>query len=267
MANIKCGIYKLENLINHKVYIGQSVNIDRRTQEHKTKKQQQIDQAIQKYGFDNFSLEILEECDPTELDELEQYYIVKYNSLVPNGYNLTPFAHGSNYGELNPACKISNEEIRQIRQYYKNKTYPSARNMWLDKFSQYSEYYIICIFYGNYRNDIDMEVYEDMSLREYYKKSCRSNVLRGKDCIFTTTEEQDVIHMRILYTTVDKYEVIKRYPQYEERTIVSILMGQNWKQFPIYRKKAYKDRPKGWEYPKEWTEEQIDNFKKEFLNG
>lgn len=44
--------------------------------------------AIQKYGWDNFKAEILEECLSSELDEKEKSYIEKYNSLVPNGYNV-----------------------------------------------------------------------------------------------------------------------------------------------------------------------------------
>ena len=256
----------LENLINGKKYIGQSVNIDRRTAEHKRDNQQQIDQAIQKYGFNNFKLTILEECKPTELNELEQYYISYYDCLIPKGYNVLSSASGGMVGELNPACKLTNEQIKEIRNYYKNKTYPSARKMWQDKFFDYSEAYIIGVFYGNKRTEIDMEVYEDKSLADYYKKSCRTNVLKGENCIFTTTEEQDVINMRILYTTIDKYEVMKQYPQYAQRTIVSILMGQNWKHLPIYRKRAYKDRPKGWEYPQEWSQEEIDFFKKEYLH-
>lgn len=83
------GIYKIENLINHKIYIGQSVHIEKRWQQHcqKTSKSS-IGQAIQKYGKENFSFQILVECDITQLDEMECKYIQKYNSLAPNGYNL-----------------------------------------------------------------------------------------------------------------------------------------------------------------------------------
>ena len=39
--------------------------------------------------MENFKFEIIEECSIEELNEKEQYYIKYYNSLVPNGYNLT----------------------------------------------------------------------------------------------------------------------------------------------------------------------------------
>lgn len=45
--------------------------------------------AIVKYkGLQNFKCEILEEVDNILLDEKEKYYIAKYNTIVPNGYNI-----------------------------------------------------------------------------------------------------------------------------------------------------------------------------------
>lgn len=86
-----CGIYKIENLINHKIYIGQSIEIEKRLQKHKTIKDDlYIHRAISKYGVQNFSFEIIQECDRTLLDEKEQYWILFYNSLIPNGYNMVP---------------------------------------------------------------------------------------------------------------------------------------------------------------------------------
>lgn len=91
---MKCGIYKYENLINHKCYIGQSTRIERRINEHNCipycpnskDYNAAIHQAIRKYGLENFSIEILEECNPEELNEKEKFYIKKYNSYSC-GYN------------------------------------------------------------------------------------------------------------------------------------------------------------------------------------
>lgn len=84
------GIYKIENLINHKVYIGQSIHIERRWQEHcQASSNSLIAQAIQKYGKENFSFQILEEVnDIALLNNLESKYIQQFNSLTPNGYNI-----------------------------------------------------------------------------------------------------------------------------------------------------------------------------------
>lgn len=90
------GIYKITNLINNKIYVGQSINIKDRWYQHKYKadKPQErgynsiIHCAFRKYGIDNFSFEILEECNEDELDTKEQYWIKTLNTLAPNGYNI-----------------------------------------------------------------------------------------------------------------------------------------------------------------------------------
>lgn len=101
----KCGIYKIENKINGKCYIGQSVNILRRWRTHKTiannenhkYKDHPLYRAIHYYKIENFDFSILEECLCKELDEKEKYYIQKYNSFIPNGYNLNMGGQGNFY--------------------------------------------------------------------------------------------------------------------------------------------------------------------------
>lgn len=89
------GIYKIENKINGKVYIGQSVDVYRRLKKHIwdiENNNSALHRAFKKYGIDNFTYELIEECDIDRLDEREIFYIQKYNSYVgtknSNGYNL-----------------------------------------------------------------------------------------------------------------------------------------------------------------------------------
>ena len=91
------GIYKITNNINGKIYIGQSINIYERWKQHEYKAfncnekayNSAIHQAYRKYGIENFSYEIIEECSPEQLDAREIYWIKQLNSLTPNGYNIT----------------------------------------------------------------------------------------------------------------------------------------------------------------------------------
>ena len=84
-----CGIYKIQNKINHKIYIGQSINIQRRFNQHKNKKDNfYIHKAIQKEGVQNFIFSIIEKCDSTQLNKKEKYWIQFYDSLTPKGYNM-----------------------------------------------------------------------------------------------------------------------------------------------------------------------------------
>lgn len=88
------GIYKIKNLINGKIYIGQSVNIKQRWAEHKANlrnnkhENQYLQNAWNKYREENFDFCVIEECSESILDEKECYYIAYYNSYR-NGYNLT----------------------------------------------------------------------------------------------------------------------------------------------------------------------------------
>lgn len=89
------GIYLIKNNVNGKCYIGQSVNIEKRVNEHfwksfyKTDRSYEcvVHQAIRKYSKESFSWEVLTTCEQKDLDDLERAYIKKYDTLVPNGYN------------------------------------------------------------------------------------------------------------------------------------------------------------------------------------
>ena len=88
-------IYKIENKLNEKKYIGQTIKpLEKRFSQHKhnyTKSyfsQLALYQAFQKYGIDNFSFEQIEEVPNEKLDEREKYWISYYNSYY-DGYNST----------------------------------------------------------------------------------------------------------------------------------------------------------------------------------
>lgn len=122
MVIIIIGIYKIENLINHKIYIGQSTKILKRWNSHiNVNSNSLIHQAIVKYGYQNFSFTILKLCEKDELDEYEIEYIIEYNSITPNGYNIEPGGANASVvaGENNPTAKLSDEDVYNIRECYK----------------------------------------------------------------------------------------------------------------------------------------------------
>jgi group I intron endonuclease len=89
-------IYKITNKVNQKVYIGQTIqSLSQRRSGHihdvvKNKSNSYLHKAINKYGVDSFDWEIIYECHSNdELDYWEMYFINKYNSMAPGGYNLT----------------------------------------------------------------------------------------------------------------------------------------------------------------------------------
>jgi group I intron endonuclease len=128
------GIYIITNKINNKSYIGQSINIEKRIKTHfwaafkenLPSYNYHIYQAIRKYGEDNFTWEILEtiqEDDPKKLDELEQFYIKKYDSFK-HGYNMNEGGNTANQnkasGENNGKAKLTKQDVINIREAYNN---------------------------------------------------------------------------------------------------------------------------------------------------
>lgn len=107
------GIYKIVNLVNKKVYVGQSRNIEKRWTAHKRAAylvdapsyEYPIYRAIRKYGIENFNFEIVELCSVADLNEKEKFWISHYNSFF-EGYNSTPGGGGS--------CLIPKENILGI---------------------------------------------------------------------------------------------------------------------------------------------------------
>lgn len=95
------GIYLIENTENHKKYIGQSRDIEKRWRRHSgdLKNGYHDNRYLQRaYNLgQHFEYSVLEECDPEQLDELERKWISFYGTAdYRNGYNLD---EGGNFGK------------------------------------------------------------------------------------------------------------------------------------------------------------------------
>lgn len=142
----ECGIYCFKNLVNNKCYIGQALNLRKRLRSHynafkaKTNLHLALYKAVDKYGEENFDLEILEYVDPTlenlkeVLDELEKKYIQEYNSFGPNGYNMTL---GGDAGVL--GLKMTDEQKEKIRTAVLKQAETSKIRIWCREIAK-SEY-------------------------------------------------------------------------------------------------------------------------------
>lgn len=123
-----CGIYAIINKKTGKIYIGQSIHIERRFKEHIYQKEpsSHIDRSIGKYGKDSFDFKILYECDESELDIEEKKFINLYGTYH-KGYNLT------RGGEISPAKHP--EIAKKISLSHMGKKIPHERKL---KYSEYS---------------------------------------------------------------------------------------------------------------------------------
>lgn len=124
---MKYFVYKITNLINNKIYVGQTyskynpdmsqiyVRFERHCKDavkFGMKVPGAIDKAIYKYGRDNFKVELIEECNTLkEVNKKEIYWISKLNSTNRNiGYNLTKGGEGGDTYRLK-----SKEEMDEIK--------------------------------------------------------------------------------------------------------------------------------------------------------
>ena len=96
----------LENKINGKIYIGQTIRpIEKRLEEHRTGKSKNcrlIYRAIKKYGWENFEKDYYE-CPDEDLNFDEDLLVSEMGTLSPNGYNLKE--GGGNRGKLSEESK------------------------------------------------------------------------------------------------------------------------------------------------------------------
>lgn len=114
-------IYKATNLLNGKIYIGQTKSsIAHRKAQHNWRANKKYSTcaftlALAKYGWQGFRLQVIEECAIELLNEREMFWISALNTRCPSGYNLTP---GGNQYEA------SAETRRKISEAHKGKIIP-----------------------------------------------------------------------------------------------------------------------------------------------
>ena len=142
-------IYKITNLIDGKIYVGQTVqSLEQRISGHRSNakhnnnllNENSIDYAINKCGWENFKVEVIEICtSQNELNEREKFWIKILNCKVPVGYNLTDGGggiigftsqkgrhfsakHKAKISASNKGKKFSDEHKRKLSVAHKGKT-------------------------------------------------------------------------------------------------------------------------------------------------
>lgn len=194
------GIYKITNVVNNKVYIGQSVDIDRRWIQHqhcafwagKANKLYYCDlyKAMREFGLSNFKHEVIEECAIECLDEREEYWIQYYNSFE-NGYNMT---HGgeNHRGESHGKSQFTDEEVYEIRELYASGAIKSTDAYELYYKDRIGESGFKKIWNGYTWKHIHMDVYteENKARHKFLRNSNSQNNSHAK------LGEEDVILIR-----------------------------------------------------------------------
>jgi group I intron endonuclease len=177
-------IYCIRNKTNNKCYIGQTIHtIEKRWKQHikKNNNCRYLKNAFHKYGFNNFEINVVAECDNDKLDDCEKEYIIEYNSLAPNGYNLR---EGGNNGKMHEETK--QKISATLKENWNNKTEQEKEEQ-IEKFFKATEIY---------RTDTELK-------KENYEKI--SNTLKAKPI---TQEKKEQLN---------KYKAKFKVYQYDEK--------------------------------------------------
>ena len=174
----KTGIYKITNLINGKVYIGQSIDIEHRWYQEKRLNgvNDHLKSAFLKYGLENFCFEILEECQQEELNKKECLYIKNYNSFDRNfGYNETT---GGSKGHIQRGRKLSQKTREKISEAKKGKCFTEEHKKALSEAAKHRKKptkakKVLCLENGKVYNTIAEAAKDTNSCRAKISSVCK----------------------------------------------------------------------------------------------
>lgn len=119
-----CGIYYIQNTKTNQLYIGQSIDLNRRKREHihNLKSNSHVNTHLQnsfnKYGESFFKFDVIEYCDPSDLDDLEKKYMALFNvqntgfNICDGGIHVCPDNSNENHGMWRD--DISNDLIKEL---------------------------------------------------------------------------------------------------------------------------------------------------------
>ena len=93
-SGVHTGIYKITDLESGRCYVGQAANIADRWKQHikrgvgaEAPTRNKLYPAMEEFGVENFSFEVVEECDRSQLDEREDYW-QEYFKAKEFGYSI-----------------------------------------------------------------------------------------------------------------------------------------------------------------------------------
>lgn len=236
------GIYKIENKLNHKVYIGQSKNIEKRWKSHKSNAfypnkeyGKALYRAFRKYGIENFLFEVIEECSLEQLAEREAYYIRYYQSNNNHyGYNETGGYDSPQYGtsgENHPNHKLMEKDVYYIRECY-NQHRPK-----MEVYEEFKDRIGFTGFHKIWNNmtwpSVHQDVYTEEN-RQYYLFQRNSHP--GSKNPRAKLSEEQVYDIRLRKKNGESMEEVYQdyaYTGMLKRSFANLWAGRSWKNIVV----------------------------------
>jgi len=218
-------IYKSTNKVNGKIYIGQTTNsLETRIKNHiKESKKDNVRRpflkAIKKYGVENFLFEIVDHADNLdELNEKEINCISEYNSIAPNGYNITGGGQGKKLKTTKEFKKTISEGLKNSEKWQKIKNSKEYVDKIKEKFiysakgKKFTKEHKNKIWEGNKERILK---YNKSTSKKWIIVDINNNIERitGKEEYFKNLG-MDSGNMSRMANKLNKNKVIKRYNGY-----------------------------------------------------
>ena len=237
---MKKDIYVITNIITGTQYVGQSKNAQKRFLAHKMAKDNTLlHQAIRNYGADNFILEVLEE-QIEDFNIKEKEWIIKLNTLYPNGYNMTKGGEGYPHlnGEMCYQSKLTNSQVNELIDLLQHTPLTQVE---------------IAIRY-----DITQEIVSNINIGKTYFRNDLSYPIRTKK---EREEEAKLIIAEILSNKNKTLkQIAKEHPNFSYSMIKAINVGKSYRQehlsYPLSLETGYKLKKQDIEAIKSFLEHQ-----------
>lgn len=249
------GIYAIKNLTDGKTYIGRSVNIEKRWNEHKWQldSNRHINRHLQGAWNrgDKFDFSILEECENGLLNEREIYWIAYYNTTdSTHGYNLCEGGKSTTgrrcgeetkkkISEKNKGRKCDREVVEKRKTSLKkhmeedDKFANHVRSQWFRKGHNLGKEA------PNKGKRASEETRQKLSVAFKGKKKPKSQGIKlrkrfsGENSITAKLKERDVVQIRLRFLSGERQCVILRdYPNITPQTMYDICRYRRWKSVP-----------------------------------
>ena len=230
-------VYKITNLKNNKLYIGlTTVSLEQRWKGHITQanigNQKPLYRAIRKYGVENFVIESICETNSFEdLGNMERLYIQKYNTRVPNGYNISA---GGEHNQLdgNPRARLTSQDVYNIREIYRSLSVCCSEcyENYKDKISSSA---FEKIWEGKTWTSIHMDVYTDLN-KQYHTINCKINYGESNG---NGLSDSNILSARLYYVNHTLMQTYEEYGElYKSLDAFRGALNYGYKHMPTYKK-------------------------------
>lgn len=230
--NLTHYLYRITNTINGKIYIGQTIQPDKRWYQHRkdsANPTQIIHHAINKYGAEVFTFEVIAGSKTwEETNDTEALLIAQYNSLVPNGYNVS-------LGGMNaPKTEEWKRKASEAKLGSKNPMFGKPRSEEDKNKTRVAQLGELGNFYGRHHTTETKQLISEKSKGRIFTIEHRSKLSYAKQNKYNGTKnpaskltENDLIIIRQMISDGTSSRKIAKALSVSKSTILRIKNGQS----------------------------------------